>query len=394
MSKGIGRLISCGIGKETTRGTAVSATYWLPWSDLTADEKKDWAVDSQSYGIVEDNVNISQVKKMMQGQITGNVHDTTFGLILLGMLGNLVSHNTHSGESVVYDNVYSVQQSAQRQSLTILRDDPIGGQDYSFALGVLHKLDINIELKKFISYVAAFKALSGTTTTTTPSTTSENRFLPQHAAIKFAPTYAGLQGTLTATGTAASTTHVTALSISTTLLRVGMTVTGTNVPANTTITTIVSATAFDLSAATTGAVGTMTFGPAVVALKSAKVTFTSDTDDQEVIGNVAPADFLAKEFVVDGSFEAIWQNETDFKSAFMGPTTQAVRIDIKNSDVVLGSATNPELIIDMPKCTFQELSTPFKLKDIITQSVKFKASYSATDTALVKVTLTNTTNGY
>ena len=66
--KGIGRLVQVGIAKETTRGTAISsAAYWTPWNDLTLDEKKEFAVDSQSYGIVEDNVNLTQVKKWSQG---------------------------------------------------------------------------------------------------------------------------------------------------------------------------------------------------------------------------------------------------------------------------------------------------------------------------------------
>lgn len=35
MAKIISDLVSVGIGKETTRGTAVAATYWLPWVNLT-----------------------------------------------------------------------------------------------------------------------------------------------------------------------------------------------------------------------------------------------------------------------------------------------------------------------------------------------------------------------
>src|SRR5271163_3808175 len=100
--------------------------------------------------------------------------------------------------------------------------------------------------------------------TFTPSTTTENRFLPQYLVAGFAPTLAGVQGTLTATGTGTSTIHVTSLSISTTLLRVGMTVTDASghIPAGATIGTIVSGTAFDLSVATTSTLGggdTLTF---------------------------------------------------------------------------------------------------------------------------------------
>jgi hypothetical protein len=173
-----------------------------------------------------------------------------------------------------------------------------------------------------------------------------------------------------------------------------MGVTGTNVPANTTVAAIVSSAAFTLSQATTGAVGTMTFTPVTIALKSAKLTINANVEDQEVLGSLNPADFLNKEFSVEGTMECIYQNNSDFKDQFMGPYPLAIRLDIKNTDVTLGTATNPELILDMPKCTIQELGRPFKVKDLVYQTIKFKALYSVTDTLMLKATLTNIVNGY
>jgi len=188
-----------------------------------------------------------------------------------------------------------------------------------------------MELKKFISYNASIKALSGATHSAfTPSTTTENRFVPQYLTAKFAAAYSTITGG----------------------------------------------------------------GGTAVALKSAKVTFNANVEDQEVLGNLAPADFLNKEFSVEGTLEAIWQNESDFKTAFMGPTAQAMRLDIKNTDVTIGSASNPEIIIDFPKVTFQELGRPFKVKDLVYQSVKFRAVYSISDTLMAKLVLTNGVSAY
>ncbi len=180
------------------------------------------------------------------------------------------------------------------------------------------------------------KALKGVSQSAfTPSIVAENRFLPQYMAFSSAPTTAGVNGTLTATGTAASSIHVTGLSISTALLNVGMAVTATNLPAGATIAKIVSATAFDLSVATTGAIGTMTFSGAVVQLKSFKLTVDANIEDDEVLGNVAPVDFLNKEFKVEGQLEAVWQNESDFKTVALATPNvgQALLVDIKNTDV-------------------------------------------------------------
>jgi|ERR1051326_2618355 hypothetical protein len=329
--KGIGRLVQVGIGKESTRGTAVTATYWTPWNDLVIDEKKEFAVDQQSYGLVEDSVNLTQVKKWAQGTISGNVLDQSFGLILYSMFGTLTSHAAHSGETIVYDNVFNIGESAQHQSLTFNLHDPLSAQDYQYANGVVEKLDLTVALKKFVAYTAAIKALSGATHAAfSPSTTTENRFVPQYLTAKFASAYSTITGG----------------------------------------------------------------GGSTVALRGLQLTLNANVEDQEVLGNVAPADFLNKQFSVEGTFEAIWQNESDFKTAFLGPTAQAIRFDIKNSDVTIGTSANPELIIDLPKCTFQELSRPFKVNDLVYQTIKFKAVYDIANTLMIKATLTNTVNGY
>src|SRR3984957_17660804 len=108
--KGIGRLVQVGVAKEATRGTAQSsASYWTPWNDLTLDEKKEFAVDAQAYGVIEDNVNLTQTKQWAQGMLAGNVLDQSFGLILYSMFGTLTSHSAHSGETIVYDNIFNIQ---------------------------------------------------------------------------------------------------------------------------------------------------------------------------------------------------------------------------------------------------------------------------------------------
>ena len=57
MPKQIGRLQSFGFAKETTRGTAVSsASYWIPFDDLSFDEKAENAVADQAIGVIEDSI--------------------------------------------------------------------------------------------------------------------------------------------------------------------------------------------------------------------------------------------------------------------------------------------------------------------------------------------------
>lgn len=395
--KGIGRLPAVGFAKETTRGTAKSsATNWLPFSDASIDEKFTNVTQDEAYGIIEDSVGQFRVKNWAEGTLKVPLIDQSLPLLLLSQFG-AVANATHSGESIVYDHTITVGESAQHQSLTVFLHDPLAGVDYSHALGVIHKTEIEATLGKFADVSLSVKALKGVSQSTfSPSILSENRFLPQYMAFSYAPTTAGVNGTLTATGTASSTIHVTGLSINTNLLNVGMRVSATNLPAGATIAAIVSSTAFDLSVATTGAIGTMTFSGALVPLKSIKLTIDESIEDDDVLGSVAPIDFLNKEFKIEGTLEAIWQNESDFKTVALATPNvpQAMLIDLKNTDVTIGSTTHPEVAITLDQVYFTEFSRPFKIKDLVYQTLKFKATYSTTNSEMAKIVVTNTVASY
>jgi hypothetical protein len=130
-------------------------------------------------------------------------------------------------------------------------------------------------------------------------------------------------------------------------------------------------------------------GATPIAIKSLKLTFNQNIEDQEVLGNVAPKDFLTKEFMVEGTVEAIFQNESDFKTASLANTIQAMLIDIKNTNVTIGSSSNPELKITLDQCFFTEISVNRTLKEIVYQTVKFKATYSIANAEMAKAVLSN-----
>ena len=130
------------------------------------------------------------------------------------------------------------------------------------------------------------------------------------------------------------------------------------------------------------------------ALKSLKLSIDQNTDDDDVLGQSYPRDFLNKEMKVEGTLEAIFATEADFKTAALANTYKAMRIQIKNTDVTIGSSANPTLTIDMAKVFFTEYSMPRKLNDLVYQTVKFKASYSISDTLMIKATLSNLVASY
>src|SRR5262249_25981526 len=149
---------------ETSRGTAVTTpAFWVPFNDLTIDEKQEGVLDQQAYGLIEDSISRSLTKQWMEGSIGGNIGDASFGLLLYAILGTLTSHAAHSGETLVYDNIFNVAESTQHQSLTFAVHDPAAGQDYTYANSVVSKLELSFALKQFLQFTASIMGLKGAT---------------------------------------------------------------------------------------------------------------------------------------------------------------------------------------------------------------------------------------
>lgn len=189
MTKFIGRLADIGIAKEASRGSAeADVDFYLPKVSLSIDDGIEQAIDESSLGVIEDATGAAVIAKFAEGEIEGNIYDKSFGLILLAALGSV--NTTGPSQTTVYTHTFSVLQSAQHPSLTLFLDDP--NQDYKYALAMLQTLELDIALGQYARYKAAFRSKAGATATLSPSYSTENHFLPQHATLKTASNLAGL----------------------------------------------------------------------------------------------------------------------------------------------------------------------------------------------------------
>lgn len=320
MSKGIGRLVQVGIARESTRGTSPgSASFYIPWAELDLDEKKRFALDEQTRGVLEDSVGQSLVSEWAEGTIKAPVGDKHFPLFLYAIFGTL-------GSSGVVDSAYThtitVAQTAIHQSVSLYIDDPLGGQDYSHKNGMITGLEIQYERDNFIHYLVNFIAQKGATATLTPAQTTENRFLPQHVVFKLATNQAGLTGA------------------------------------------------------------------SAIPIKSLTLRINQNVEPDDVLGAVAPADFLNKQFSIEGTVECIWQNESDFKTQYQAGTVKAMRVDLLQT-VLIGSSSVPRITIDLHSVVFTELTRPLRLNDVVMQTLAFKAHYNTTDSKIATVTAIN-----
>lgn len=327
--KGLSRLVQFGIAKETTRGTSeAAASFWIPWKDLSMDEVQEEVLNQEAYGVIEDTFSRDITKQYAKGSLTAPITDKHFALILFNLLGSLSTASNADGSGTVKDHTITVAQTSQHQALSLFLDDPVGAQDYKFALGMIESLEISYELGQYITYKIDFKAKKGGTATLTPATSTENRFTHKHVVFKLAANLAGL-------GAASAAT-----------------------------------------------------------IKSFKLKIKTSLEDDFVLGSVDPADFLNKSISIDGSLTAFWQNESDYKTAFLANTAQAMRIDIQNTDVTIGTSAKPLVRIDLAKVYFNQLGRTFKLNDIVMQDLSFKAVYSSGDSKAITCLVTNLQTSY
>lgn len=83
----IGRLHKIAIGRETTSGTAVAATDWIPKSGGKLIPAFDVKMDEAAYGVIDANREGHTVKEMTKVTINGEPRDKWFGHLLHAAFG-------------------------------------------------------------------------------------------------------------------------------------------------------------------------------------------------------------------------------------------------------------------------------------------------------------------
>lgn len=202
MSKFVGRLVSVGIGKETSRGVGVAASYWIPKTSISFDDKVKKALVAGSYGnIAESAMTAYVVGKWAEGDIEGEINVDSFGLLLLALVGT-ESGASDTPESGVGTHTYTLQNDNQHDSLSIHIHDPIG--QIQFKLAMLNSLGIDITLGELVKYTANFFAKAHVDSSSTPTWIADRRFISRDLVFKVASSVSDL-----AAASALSIKHLT-----------------------------------------------------------------------------------------------------------------------------------------------------------------------------------------
>jgi len=324
MAKIIGRLFNVGIAKESSRGTAVAPTYWMPKMSLSIDDKVTQVLDDSSVGVIEDSENMEVCEKWSEGEISGRIDNTKLGLLITALLGSDSAAQV-GGDTSVYDHTITVLKSAQHPSLTISLSEPnaSGASSRQYTLAMITEMGIEMQLKKYAIYKAKFRANASASGNVTPSfSTTENAFLPQMITVAFDNAYSGL-----------------------------------------------------------GAAST-------IAVKSVKVNFKKNVEDDFILGSVVAADRLNKQFEVDGEIEMMYSARTYIDTNLMGDVYQAMRIKMLGTTGI-GTSSFPTITLDFAKCKFSEIARKIDNNGLVTQTLKFKAHYSLSDSLMLQCVVRN-----
>jgi len=185
-----GRRVSVGIGKESSRGVGVAASYWLPKTALTFDNKVKRALTAGSYGNISDAAMTAYVvSKWAEGNIEGEINIDSFGLLLLALCGT-ESASTDDPEAGVCTHSYTLQNDNQHDSLSIHLYDPIGS--LQFKLAMINSLGIDISLGEIVKYVANFISKTSVDSSSTPSYITDKRFTSRDLIFKVANSISAL----------------------------------------------------------------------------------------------------------------------------------------------------------------------------------------------------------
>jgi len=193
MSLFTGRLVEVGIGKETTRGTCATPTFWLKKTSFTHDDKVSTVKTEGSYGSIAESAITGQVVgRYAEGELEGEVNINSFGLLLLALFGD-VSTTNNSPESGVHTHDFSLQNDNIHDSLTITVKDP--DDSFRFCMAMIKSLDLDIALGEYVKYRAGFLSKYHQDIAT-PSTTYivDHRFVHPDLEFKVASNLAGLSG--------------------------------------------------------------------------------------------------------------------------------------------------------------------------------------------------------
>ncbi len=183
MARVIGRLTKIGLGRETARGTAVAPLYWIPVLNMGFDDKIELKDNESGFGNLAAIQDSQVVGQWGEGDYEGKIFDKSVGLEMVLLFGGLPTsvQRTTTG---VYDNSYSMVQSAQHISGTIALSE--ANYTGRFPLAMISSWSLEAETGDFVQRTVSLMSKSSASSADSATYTNDNEFIAKHIIVKTA----------------------------------------------------------------------------------------------------------------------------------------------------------------------------------------------------------------
>jgi len=130
---------------------------------------------------------------------------------------------------------------------------------------------------------------------------------------------------------------------------------------------------------------------ALTTVRSLSLSVNKNTEDYQGLGSVDPVDFINKNLEVSGSFEIAFENDT-YKDYTLLNQLRAMSIKLANTDVTIGSSTNPSLEIILDQVDFDNFDIDEANENVVVLTANFTAHYSQGNSRMFRAILINDRN--
>lgn len=313
MAKAIGRLADVGVGRESTRGTGVAATLWLPKQTAGFDDVANKVDSALAYGNIGMGNDSYVTHLNSEGELGFDMGDQTIGYFLYAAIGTL---NSSGPTDSAYTHTLTLLNSNQHTSLTLhIKEANVAARRYTRCM--VDELTFDLKPDDVVKVTAKLVANPSQDTVDTPAYTAENKFLGRHLTFKLASLASGLAAA------------------------------------------------------------------AQISVKSLKFTIKNNVVLDHVMGaTVQPEDILNRNFEITGEVEIDYQDRT-YVNLMKNGTYNAVRIQLTNTDVVIGASTRPTFTLDLSRCHFSAWTVNRNNDEIMSQKFTFTALYDITNSNVI-----------
>lgn len=188
-----GESVQLGVGPESTRGTAVAPSIWIPArtpSGIKAIIDKTLIRETAGTGVMTKDSEI--VHSRAEGDLEFNVRNTSIGYLLRSLMGSVSS--AQEAATGAYTHTFTLTGNvSQRPSLTLGLSQG-GQQDYRYPMGVVNTLEISTPIDDLVTATASFIAASESEVADyTPAFSADDVYFRNHdVTFKVAANVAGL----------------------------------------------------------------------------------------------------------------------------------------------------------------------------------------------------------